>query len=295
MDFSPPQWARHTGGPATAGDAAFRAGAALGSLERVLAAPQPWHGVWRDRLALRAACASLARAGRGEDEAALRDALCFLRPGDDPGPAGRHLQLWRRVSGSAAVLDPAAAAGLAALLDLSADAALHAMVAQAAEVAAADGPALTAAATVIGLCRRARPDALPLALALADAALARRLRWSAPLPLTAPVLLTGALPAADTDLERAVAEACTRSAVAACDLADALAPRAAALEAVRRQLRAKDADAAIAALLAQDAVTPAMPLGSLSARARRRLFDRLMSLGVVRELSGRASFRIYGL
>jgi len=33
----------------------------------------------------------------------------------------------------------------------------------------------------------------------------------------------------------------------------------------------------------------------LSDRARRRLFDRLVSLSAARELTGRAAFRLYGL
>ena len=48
-----------------------------------------WAGVFRQRLALAAAAASVARAGRAEDEAALRDAFHLTRRGADPGPAGR--------------------------------------------------------------------------------------------------------------------------------------------------------------------------------------------------------------
>ena len=51
----------------------------------------------------------------------------------------------------------------------------------------------------------------------------------------------------------------------------------------------------VAALCGTDALTPARLPGGLSDRAGRRLFERLVRLGAVRELSGRDTFRIYGI
>lgn len=62
----------------------------------------------------------------------------------------------------------------------------------------------------------------------------------------------------------------------------------------RRPACARDAAATVAALLSEDALAPRAGLHA-SDRAARRLFERLTALGLVRELSGRAQFRIYGL
>jgi Protein of unknown function (DUF1403) len=79
-----PGWARLDAPVADMDEAAFRAGAALAFLDmRVRAdvrAQVPFDGVWRRRLALKAAAASARLARRGEDEATLRDAF-FLRRG----------------------------------------------------------------------------------------------------------------------------------------------------------------------------------------------------------------------
>jgi hypothetical protein len=64
-------------------------------------------------------------------------------------------------------------------------------------------------------------------------------------------------------------------------------------------LRAKGAARAVELFLSQDVLTPvalarAMP-EILSERAARRLCERLVDLGVLRELSGRDTFRLYGV
>ena len=92
-----------------------------------------------------------------------------------------------------------------------------------------------------------------------------------------------------------VALAYARAALAALDLAQDLARRAARLADAAPKLRAKGKGRALEALLADDAVAAAAPIGGLSDRARRRLFERLVALGAARELTGRATFRLYGL
>src|SRR5271166_4439896 len=92
-----PAWARQVHAPETDAEAAFLAGAALARLDAIVRQNPPWAGVWRRHLALRAAAASVRRAGRTEDAAALRDAFHLSRPGGDPGPAGKFLLAWKSV------------------------------------------------------------------------------------------------------------------------------------------------------------------------------------------------------
>jgi hypothetical protein len=50
------------------------------------------------------------------------------------------------------------------------------------------------------------------------------------------------------------------------------------------------------ALLDEDCLAASSKIGGqLSERGARRLFDRLVALGAVRELTGRATFRLFGL
>ena len=296
-----PTWARPDTPPADLAETAFTAGAALAALSARVHAAAPWAGVWRRRLALKAAAASARMARRGEDEALLRDAFVLCPVGGDPGPGGRMLLAWRELDRSDPLADDAVL-HLAKTLELSVDDALRNAIAAAQDLAAAGRGAPFAAAATVKTVLAQRPEAELLALWLADAVLARRLRWPRPLPLLAGALLHPSLrtagrrphPADPTWTQHCCA-AYALAAAQACDLDADLGRRAAKLLAVAPQLRAKGADAIIDALLDDDAVAPSGRAGAMSDRARRRLFERLVSLGAVRELSGRATSRLYGL
>ncbi|RUW15790.1 DUF1403 family protein, partial [Mesorhizobium sp. M1E.F.Ca.ET.041.01.1.1] len=81
----------------------------------------------------------------------------------------------------------------------------------------------------------------------------------------------------------------------ACRLAGELSRRAEKLLAAAPKLRAKGAGDVIFLLLNEDAVPGSLVTKNLSRFAARRLFERLQQLEAVRELSGRPTFRLFGL
>jgi hypothetical protein len=148
-----------------------------------------------------------------------------------------------------------------------------------------------------------------LALWAADAALASRLKWPLPLPLIASALLHPSLRTlsgsggrrpcpGDSNWMYSCALAYAHAAVHACDLFATLERNAQKLAAVAPRLRAKGAAAVIDRLYNEDAALPSKAqagAGTMSRRGLQRLFDRLVALGAVRELTGRPTFRLYGL
>ena len=92
-----------------------------------------------------------------------------------------------------------------------------------------------------------------------------------------------------------VAHAYARAALTVLDLAQDLSRRAGRLTDAAPKLRAKGKTRAVEALLADDAISAAALIAGLSDRARRQLFERLVALGAARELTGRPTFRLYGL
>ena len=176
---------------------------------------------------------------------------------------------------------------------------------------AGEGDPVSAASKTAALAFSACPDARTaeaeiLALWVFDLALAIRLRWARPAPLVATRILDPGLrsdgagrrtrpnePAWEQHAARAIALA----AASALDLAAHLSRRSNTLLAVAPNLRAKPAKKIVDLLLAEDCVSPAEAArrAPMTDRAARRLFDRLLALGAVRELTGRPAFRLYGL
>jgi hypothetical protein len=167
------------------------------------------------------------------------------------------------------------------------------------------GP-LMAATDILRTVLEADDRAERIACLLLDVVLAKFFGWDYPLPLTALHLTKGDLrdfKSGADEAEIAIQSAITRSAQTAARLATTLAARAAALQAVAPKLRAKGSDAAIELFLTEDAVASSGMLSPqirgttipMTGRAARRLCDRLADLGVVKELTGRPTFRLYGV
>ena len=95
----------------------------------------------------------------------------------------------------------------------------------------------------------------------------------------------------------AAAGAIAFAAASAVDLAAHLSRRSEILLAVAPKLRSKPAAKIVDLLLAEDCLSPAEAArqARMTDRAARRLFDRLVLLRAVRELTGRPAFRLYGL
>ncbi|RVD57427.1 DUF1403 family protein [Mesorhizobium sp. M2D.F.Ca.ET.185.01.1.1] len=300
-----PAWVLAADGAMHDADAAFRAGAALASLDSLARAQPAWAGAWRQRLALKCAAASMRMAGRAEDEAALRDAWQLCPAGADPGPAGAIFGAWRQLALQPPAVSADRLAKVTEMLGLARDdEALADLCTEIEDVAGSQRPAPFAAAAIAAHVVAIRPDAELLAWWLADLVLAQSLRWPLPLPL----LMTQAFGPAfrgeasgkrirpgDKNFERAVCVALVQAAAEACRLASELSRRAEKLLAVAPKLRAKGAGDVIFLLLNEDAVAGSLTTKNLSRFAARRLFERLQQLEAVRELSGRPTFRLFGL
>ncbi|MGA0541916.1 DUF1403 family protein [Neotabrizicola sp. VNH66] len=288
-----PRWIRQAVGREDAETVMFSAGAALALLDPIARSEDPVGILWRKRLALSAAAAVSQQEGRREGEAQLRDALALRKPGDDPGPAGRMLLGWRALGEARALRSADWPARLPGFFDLPHE--------PTSEILHDIGPRLVGRTPPLRFAAEAGREVLTpgpsyrgLALWLTDALLALALGWDRPVPLLAAHLPRAAFRLEGEAWLAACAAAWGRGAIAAFDLHVDLTRRATALRAANLRRPGKDTAAIFAALLTEDALA-AQAGAEASDRAARRLFDRLTSLGLVRELTGRPTFRLYGL
>ena len=301
---SVPAWAMRRGPIAGEAHTAFAAGAAMASLDTLVRSRPAWGGAWRQRLALKCAAAATKLAGRTEDEAALRDAALLTRPGDDSGPAGRILLAWQELAWNRPVVRTEELHRATALLGIGWSDELAELPAVADALVREQLPAPVAAAEIIAHVLARAPAAELLAWWLADVLVANAIGWEKPVPLLMAQRYgtpfrtdagRGRLKPNDPGFERAICAALVQGAADALRVAADIARRADRLAAVAPKLRAKGASDAIARLLEDDAVSGSLATSKLSRFASRRLFARLVELEAVRELSGRPTFRLYGL
>ncbi|MBY2988999.1 DUF1403 family protein [Rhizobium leguminosarum] len=299
-----PGWAVPRGRDTDETDAAFAAGTALKSLDDLILADPPWLGCWRDRLAVKSAAVAARMMGRTEEENAIRDAVLLTSVGDDPGPAGRLFLATRMLTRHSGTITTPFVKELVELLGIRWDNAL-ASVPDLVDTAIQSGRAAPLAlADLISAMTTARPDAEVLAVGLADIALSQKLNWPKPVPLLLPERYglafrtiggRGRVRPGEPAYPKAICLALVDGVNAALRSAVEIDRRAAWLLHGAPKLRTKGADPVIRRLPNEDAVLASASDSTLSRWAANRLFERLESLQAVRELSGRSSFRIFGL
>lgn len=297
-----PRWVT-SGRAETPETVAFRSGAALMVLDQLMSDPK--YGVpvklLVNRLALRAATATSKLEGRMATEADIRDAYYLAPLSEARGPDGDLLAFWRegvrlRAGGTKEIAD-LVGADFVGEVDVWLDAG---------KKTARSLGVLAGCVAVMRAVLEVDDRAERIAFLLSDVVLAQAMNWAFVLPvsamrLTKPMLwdLVEQGQGAELKVQTGLLDSIEDTTRISRDLAS----KAAALRAIAPKLRAKGSEAAVALFLSVDAVAPTSMLSPMirgtnipmTDRAARRFCDRLVELGVARELTGRSIFRLYGI
>lgn len=300
-----PTWVT-SGRAETLDTVAFRSGVALTVLDQLVSDQR--HGVpvklLANKLALTAATATSKLEGRLAKEVDIRDAYHLTPHGEARGPDGDLLAYWREAA-RLRLTGRDWHAALKALVGPEFEMDVDGWLQLAANHSQSHGP-LAGCVVVMRAVLQADDRAERVACLLSDIVLAQALNWKAVLPVTAAQLTKAALRDLTADGQGAVLAVQLRildSIEETIRLARNLARRAEALRSVAPKLRSKGSDAAVALFLSEEAVAPSTTLSPtihgtripMTDRAARRFCDRLVKLGVARELTGRPTFRLYGI
>jgi hypothetical protein len=284
----------------------FRSGVALTVLDALVSDPR--HGVptklLGNRLALKAATATSKLEGRMAREADIRDAYHLALPGEARGPDGDILAIYRDGARLELTVRDWNADVQGLVGAAFADDVLR-LIAAGADRARTYGP-LAGCVAVIRAVLEMDDRAERIACMLSDIVLARVANWKTALPVSAQHLTKTMLRDLVVDGQGADLKVQMSLLISIEDtirLARDLASRATLLQAAAPKLRAKGSDTAVALFLSEDAIGASTMLSPtiqgttipMTDRAARRFCDRLVELGVARELTGRPTFRLYGI
>lgn len=285
---------------------AFRSGAALTVLDALVS--DPAHGVpvklLANRLALKAATATSKLEGRMAREADIRDAYHLTPSGEACGPDGDLLAFWREAV-RLRLNSRDWQAGLRSLVGPNFADEVASWIEPGTEHTKKYGP-MAGCSSVMRAVLEADDRAERVACLLSDVVLARALNWPRVLPVSVQCLTKAMLRnlvAEGQGRELAVQVKILESIEDTIRLGRDLASKSTALRAIAPKLRAKGSEAAVGLFLSEDAVAPSTMLSPrirgtnipMTDRAARRFCDRLVELGVARELTGRPTFRLYGI
>ena len=245
----------------------------------------------------------------------MRDAFHLRRAGGDPGPAGKVLLAWRELAARPTRQWRSSLVAAAEVLGVAHDEALQEAL-EAAEACAASRPAgavrrgasfrpgqraLTSGAGRPSLRGRGG-EGEALAAWLADAVLAERLNWPFALPLLAAQLRSRRSGVPQCAISP-TAPRTTRVAVrlrpsggaGLRSLGGTWPTRAKTVSGGPANCAPRGQGRRCGRCSTRTCSAPRRQSAGISERGARRLFDRLVALGAVRELTGRATFRLYGL